>query len=82
MPKRPYPTWQRRHDAILLYVLEHPGAKQKEIAEATGYTPSHVSRILASPDFTTVYGGLRRDVAAQAIVKFLSGRRVDREGPP
>jgi hypothetical protein len=82
MPKRPYPTWQRRHDAILLYVLEHPGAKQKDIAAATGYTPSHVSRILASPDFVTVYAGLRRKVATQAILKFLSGSRADAPDPP
>jgi hypothetical protein len=81
MPKRPYPTWQRRHDAILLYVLEHPGAKQKDIAAATGYTPSHVSRILASPDFAMVYADLRSKVATQAILKFLSGSRARAPGP-
>ena len=79
MPKRPYPTWQRRHDAILLYVLEHPGAKQKEIAEATGYTPSHVSRILASPDFASAYAHFRREIGENAIVKFVFGSRP---GPP
>jgi hypothetical protein len=55
MPKRPYPRYQRRHDAILLRILENPSQTQKEIAKATGYSPSQVSRIMCSPDFRVQY---------------------------
>jgi DNA-binding MarR family transcriptional regulator len=48
MPKRPYPRYRRRHDAILLRILENPSLTQKEIAAATGYSASQVSRILCS----------------------------------
>ena len=55
MPKRPYPSWQRRHTAIMLYLLEHLGAKNKDIATATGYSASQVSRIMCSPAFEEAY---------------------------
>jgi hypothetical protein len=55
MPKRPYPRYQRRHHAILLSVCRDPSKKQKEIAKETGYSESHVSRILCSPDFQEIY---------------------------
>jgi transcriptional regulator with XRE-family HTH domain len=55
MPKRPYPRHRRRHNAILVAVLENPALKQKEIAKATGYSPSQVSRILCSPQFQELY---------------------------
>ncbi len=51
MPKRPYPRYQRQHDAILFAVLENPMQTNKEIAKATGYSPSQVSRITCSQDF-------------------------------
>ena len=71
MPKRPYPRHQRRHDAILLHIIEHPGAKQKAIAAATDYSASQVSRIMRSPDFQAAYMALRREVADKAIMKVL-----------
>ena len=52
MPKRPYPRYRHRHYAVL---LADPSQTQKEIAKATGYSPSQVSRILCSPDFQQVY---------------------------
>ena len=55
MTKRPYPRYQRRHDAILLSILENPLQTNKEIAKATGYSPSQISRILCSPDFLQLY---------------------------
>jgi hypothetical protein len=55
MPKRHYPRHQRRHDAILLEMLGRPCQTQKAIANATGYSPSQVSRILCSPDFLERY---------------------------
>jgi hypothetical protein len=55
MPKRPYPRHRRRHNAILVAALENPALKQKEIAKATGYSESQVSRIMSSPDFQELY---------------------------
>ena len=55
MPKRHYPKLQRRHDAILLEIFGRACQTQKEIAIATGYSPSQVSRILCSPDFQERY---------------------------
>ena len=66
MPKRPYPTHQRRHDAILLSILENPLQTQKQIAIATGYSPSQVSRILSSADFRGRYEAIFRDLACEA----------------
>ena len=57
MPKRPYPRWQRRHEAILLWLLENPPKKLKDCAAATGYSRTHISRIINSPDFRTRYDG-------------------------
>jgi len=55
MPKRPYPRWQRRHEGVLLWLLEHPWAKLQDCARATGYSPSQISRIVCSPEFRTRY---------------------------
>ena len=71
MPKRPYPRYQHRHNAILLAVCRDPSQKQKEIAKATGYSPSQVSRILCSPEFQQVYDLLIRDAASDARSKWL-----------
>jgi transcriptional regulator with XRE-family HTH domain len=73
MPKRPYPRYQRRHDAILLRILENPSLTQKELAAATGYSASQVSRILCSPDFQERYNILLQDAASAARYKLLSG---------
>jgi hypothetical protein len=69
MPKRPYPRYQHRHNAVLLAVCRDPARKQKDIAKATGYSPSQVSRILCSPDFQQVYDLLVRDAASEARSK-------------
>ena len=55
MPTRPYPSWQRRHEAVLEYFLANPAAKQKDAAKVLGYSPSHISRIMCSPDFWDRY---------------------------
>jgi hypothetical protein len=72
MPKRPYPRYQRRHDAILLSILARPFQTQKEIAEATGYSPSQVSRILSSPDFQVQYDIRMQEAAFVARSKWLN----------
>jgi hypothetical protein len=53
--RRPYPRWQRRHEAILRLILEYPLLSRTEIAAATGYSPTHISRIVNSPDFRERY---------------------------
>ena len=83
MTKRPYPRYQRRHDAILLSILENPLQTNKEIAKATGYSPSQISRILCSPDFTpkvlTSPGHSFSDVARQvvSIINLASVRAIE-----
>ena len=55
MPRRPYPSWQRRHEAVLLYLLEHPAARLDEVADATDYTRWQISRIISGPEFRQRY---------------------------
>ena len=55
MPKRPYPRWQRRHEAVLTWLLQNPAKKLKDCARELGYTPSQISRIVNSPDFQRRY---------------------------
>jgi transcriptional regulator with XRE-family HTH domain len=72
MPKRPYPRYRHRHNAVLLAACRHPSQTQKEIAKATGYSSSQVSRILCSPDFQRVYSSLIKEVAVDARSEWLT----------
>jgi hypothetical protein len=72
MPIRPYPRYQRRHDAVLLCILENPMQTQKELAKATGYSASQVSRILCSPDFRAQYDIRMQEAAFTARSKWLT----------
>jgi hypothetical protein len=65
MPKRPYPEYRRRHDAILLSILRNPLQTQRQLARETGYSPSQISRIVCSPDFRERYEALFYDTASQ-----------------
>ena len=56
MSRSKHPTWQRRYDGVLLWVIEHPCATQTECASATGYTTWQISRITSSPEFRRRYG--------------------------
>jgi hypothetical protein len=76
MTKRPYPRYQRRHDAILLSILENPLQTNKEIAKATGYSPSQISRILCSPDFLEFYDAAFVKVAYGARTKWLDSLKT------
>jgi hypothetical protein len=51
MANRVYPAWQRRHEAVLQYMLEYPAAPYGEVARATGYSRWHISRITNSLEF-------------------------------
>ena len=76
MPKRPYPRYQRRHDAILLSILENPLQTNKEIAKATGYSPSQISRILCSPDFLQLYDAAFLKLAHGARTEWLNSLKT------
>jgi hypothetical protein len=71
MPKRPYPCWQRRHEAVLLRLIEHPRETLIECARATGYSPSHISRITCSPDFRQRRGVLRAELERQVLARVM-----------
>ncbi len=80
MPKRPYPRWQRRHEAVLLWLLQRPWAKLHECARATGYSPSQVSRIVTSPDFQRHYRAARKFIEeeiSRSYIRRLGGDRND-----
>jgi len=50
-----YPSWQRRHEAIFQFLINHPSAKHRECSERTGYSVWHISRIINSPGFKRRY---------------------------
>jgi hypothetical protein len=76
MPRRPYPRWQRRHEAILRLMMEKPHLMRSQIASATGYSRWQVSRIMNAPDFRTRYRELRavidRELASQYMERLSS----------
>ena len=73
MPKRPYPHWQRRHEAVLHWLFEHPTGTLAECARDTGYSRPHLSRITCSPDFRQYLGALRADVERQLLAHYVEG---------
>ena len=75
MPKRPYPRHQLRHDAILLAFWRSPLQTQKEIAKATDYSPSQVSRIMSSPAFLERYEVIFCGLAGDARSHWLAHLR-------
>jgi hypothetical protein len=76
LPKRHYPKLQRRHDAILLEILGRPCQNQKEIAKATGYSPSQVSRILCSSQFQERYEGVFQSISIDCSAVLANLRKV------
>ncbi len=74
MPRRPYPRWQRRHEAVLRLIVEHPRLTHAKIATATGYSPWQLSRIINSPDFSERYELIRkiieREIAHRYVERF------------
>ena len=63
--------WNRRHWAVLLYVLEHPAARRAEIARATGYIVDHLSRILGSQEFRQRHKAVFDRVLVDVVRKLL-----------
>lgn len=79
MPKRTYPRWQRRHDAVLRWLLQNPARTLNECAGATGYSPSQISRIVNSPDFRTRYRAANELVAEEltkSVIRRLRGEET------
>ena len=78
MPKRPYPHWQRRHDAVLQWLLQRPWEKLNDCARATGYSPSQISRIVNSPDFRAHYRAAHKiieaDISRSIIARLRCGK--------
>ena len=82
MPKRPYPCWQRRHEAVLIWLVEHPAGKLEECARVTGYSRSHLSRITCSPDFCRQLGGIRAELERQVLTRVmdrLTPKKLDKD---
>ncbi len=71
MPRRPYPRWRRRHQAILQAVVENPCTKRKEIARTTDYSPWQVSRIINSPDFQERYERMRKIIERELTRQYV-----------
>ncbi len=65
MPSRPYPSWQRRHEAVLNWVLQNPTKTFKQCARETGYSQNHISRIFNSPDFQRRYRAARDKISEE-----------------
>ena len=71
MPRRPYPRWQRRHEAILRLMMEKPHLMRPQIASATGYSRWQVSRIINAPDFCARYRELRAAIDRELANRYL-----------
>ena len=74
MPKRPYPSWQRRHEAVLIWLFGNTSKKLGDCAAATGYSVTHLSRIINAPDFRHRYKAL-----CDARFKLVSQRAIERD---
>jgi hypothetical protein len=74
-----HPRWQRRHEGVLLWLLQHPAGTLRECAAATGYSKGQISRIVNSPVFVERYRSALGDALRVAAVSLL---RQDRHDPP
>ena len=77
--RRPYPRWQRRHEAILRLIVDKPHLMRSEIANATGYSHWQVSRIINAPDFRARYRELRAVIDRQLASRYVEGLSPARE---
>jgi hypothetical protein len=71
MNSRRYPGWQRRHEAVLQYMLEYPAAPYGEVARATGYSVWHISRITNAPEFRRRHRAHRRVACDLSALRML-----------
>ena len=74
MPHRKkYPSWQRRYEGVLIWLLEHPTAKLSDCARVTGYSPSQISRIVNSPEFKQRMQAAMNAMVDESIRRFACG---------
>lgn len=71
MTRRPYPRWQRRHEAILRLIVDEPRLTLAKIAAATGYSPWQLSRIINSPDFRERHEQMRAVINRELIRRYV-----------
>ena len=45
------PGWRRRHETVLQWFLKYPSGLRSDCARATGYSPTHISRITCTEEF-------------------------------
>ena len=65
---RRYPNWQRRHEAVLQWFLRYPWGTRAECAAATGYSPTHISRITCTAEFRERFSSTTKEAALQAAL--------------
>jgi hypothetical protein len=64
-------TWQRRHEAVLQWFLRYPAGTRAECAAATGYSPTHISRITGQAEFRRRFSSTSQAATLQiALAKF------------
>ena len=80
MAKRPYPAWRRRHAAVLVWLLQYPHRKLYDCAAETGYSPTHVSRIINAPEFRRRYTEVREAAFREAYFRGMLGPRKRDQG--
>ena len=69
-----HPTWQRRHEAVLQWFLRYPWGTRAECASATGYSPTHVSRITSTAKFAERFRSATETAAIQVALARLGLR--------
>lgn len=65
-----YPTWRRKHEAVLRFIVDNPAAGNADVAAATGYSVWHISRIVRAPEFQVRY----RSAADRALYEAMRDR--------
>jgi hypothetical protein len=69
-----YPSWQRRHEAVLQWFLRYPCGTRVECANATGYSPTHISRITSTAEFAERFRSATETAAIQVALARLGLR--------
>ena len=69
-----YPSWQRRHEAVLQWFLRYPSGTRVECAAATGYSPTHISRITSTAEFGQRFRSATETAAIQVALARLGLR--------
>ena len=63
-----YPSWQRRHESVLQWFLRFPCGTRTQCASATGYSPTHISRITSTAKFAERFRSVTETAAIQVAL--------------